>query len=129
MDKEQLSPALAALDRTAFYGWAMSELVTVLPADAVANSIVVIDDPTRSGKFANGIRVQVSRALRRMGRRRGFRKITGRDAEREEALQCADMIAGALAEVHSGGDPWAYRQIAEKFVRVLYLPEKQNLPG
>lgn len=129
IDKARLSPGLAALDRTAFYGWAMGELVAVLPPDSISHAVVVIDDPVRSAKFTDGLRVQMSKVLRRLGRRPGFGKVTGRDAERDEALQCADMIAGALAEHESGGDSWAYQQIAAKFVQVIRWPSAKNLPG
>lgn len=128
VDKRRLSPGLAALDRIGFYGWAMGELMAAIPAQEIAGSIMVLDDPTRSSKFLDGLRVHVSRALRALGRREGFRKITGYDAAREEALQCADMIAGALADHVSGGDSWAYEQIAGKFAIVLHRPEKENLP-
>ncbi|MEK7439485.1 MAG: DUF3800 domain-containing protein [Chloroflexota bacterium] len=127
VDKEHLPAGMMALDRVGFYGWAMGELIAVIPTSEIANSIMVIDDPTRSGKFVSGLRVQISRVLRGLGKRTGFRKITGHDAAREEVLQCADMIAGALADHVSGDDSWAYQQIAEKFSVVLYRPEKTNL--
>ncbi len=128
VDKRRLSVSVMALDRIGFYGWAMGELVSALPSEAIAHSIIVIDDPMRSNKFVTGLRVHISKVLRALGRRERFRKITGHDAEREEALQCADMIAGALAEYVSGGDSWAYQQTAHKFATVLYRPERKNLP-
>ncbi|MBI3361274.1 MAG: DUF3800 domain-containing protein [Chloroflexi bacterium] len=74
VDKRRLSPGLAALDRIGFYGWAMGELMAAIPAQEIAGSIMVLDDPTRSSKFLDGLRVHVSRALRALGRREGFRK-------------------------------------------------------
>ncbi len=77
----------------------------------------------------DGLRVHISRVLRGLNRREGFRKIAGHDAARDGALQCADMIAGALADHISGGDSWAYEQVAEKFATILRRPETKSLPG
>lgn len=128
VDKALLPAGIMALDRVGFYGWAMGELVAATPSDIIANSIMVIDDPIRSGKFIGGLRVHISRVLRGLNRREGFRKITGHDAARDEALQCADMIAGALADHVSGGDSWSYQQVASKFAMIVYRPEKESLP-
>lgn len=129
VDKAHLPAGIMALDRVGFYGWAMGELVSAMPADMIANAIMVIDDPTRSSKFLAGLRVHVSRVLRGLNRREGFRKIAGHDAARDGALQCADMIVGALADHVSGDDSWAYQQIASKFVTILRRPETKSLPG
>lgn len=129
VDKAHLPAGIMALDRVGFYGWAMGELVSAMPAEMIANAVMVIDDPTRSSKFVDGLRVHISRVLRGLNRREGFRKITGHDAARDEALQCADMIAGALADHVSGGDSWAYQQVASKFAAIIYRPEKESLPG
>jgi hypothetical protein len=129
VDKAHLPAGLMALDRVGFYGWAIGELVSVMPPEVITNAIMVIDDPTRSTKFLDGLRVHISRVLRGLNRREGFRKIAGHDAARDGALQCADMIAGALADHISGGDSWAYEQVAEKFATILRRPETKSLPG
>jgi hypothetical protein len=129
IDKARLPAGIMALDRIGFYGWAMSELVVAMPPALIANSAMVIDDPMRSSKFVAGLRVHISRALRGQNRREGFRKIAGHDAARDEALQCADMLAGALADHVAGGDSWAYEQIADKFAAVVFRPEKESPHG
>lgn len=129
VDKQHLSTSLMALDRIGFYGWAIGELVAAMPPGELTDAIVAIDDPIRSSKFVDGLRVHISKVLRGMGRRERLRKVTGHDAAREEALQCADMIAGALADHVAGGNSWAYEQIAGRFAAVVHRPENTNLPG
>lgn len=43
-------------------------------------------------------RVAISQALRSKGVRQGLKKVRGRKSEKEDGLQLADMVAGAIAE-------------------------------
>ena len=122
VDKTKLAPGLMALDRVGFYGWALGEILAVMPAEEITDAVLVLDEPVRSGKFITSLRVHLSRVLRGLGQRAVFRKITGHDSARDGGLQCADMIAGALADHISGDDSSAYLQIVSKFATILYRP-------
>ncbi len=122
VDKTRRPPGLMALDRAGFYGWALGEIMAVMPEAEVQGAVVVLDEPNHSGRFLSDLRVHLSRVWRGLGWRAGFRKITGHDSARDAGLQCADMVAGAVADHVSGHDSTAYRMIAGKFVTTARRP-------
>jgi hypothetical protein len=71
----------------------------------LAGDVLVIDDATPS--FIRALRVRLSTESRTMRRVRPFMKIVGGRSNREDGLQLADMIAGALRH-HYVGDPEDY---------------------
>lgn len=66
----------------------------------IANEILIIDGATPS--FCRNLRIQFSERSKRVERIRPFKNIIGGDSKREDGLQLADMIAGAI-RVHAIG--------------------------
>jgi hypothetical protein len=81
-------------------------LADQLPAEAVENALVVIDAHTTTTELTRSIRVAISGALRARQIQPGIKKVRGRPAHREDGLQLADMVAGAVVEskVRGGAD-------------------------
>lgn len=71
----------------------------------LASDVLVMDDATPS--VIRALRVRLSAESRTMRRVRPFMKIVGGRSNREDGLQLADMIAGALRH-HYVGDPEDY---------------------
>jgi len=66
----------------------------------IANEILIVDGATPS--FCRDLRIQFSERSKREERIRPFKNIIGGDSKREDGLQLADMIAGAI-RVHAMG--------------------------
>jgi hypothetical protein len=60
----------------------------------MANEVLIIDGATPA--FCRNLRVQFSERIKREERIRPFKNIIGGDSKREDGLQLADMIAGAI---------------------------------
>jgi hypothetical protein len=74
----------------------IAELFSRLPSDVASGAELVIDDGTQKQRLAQSIRVAVSSSLRERGVERRLGGARGLPAHRSEALQLADMIAGAI---------------------------------
>ena len=94
VDKARLGSNFNTLDPQAL----TIELVIGLTMHAseldIANEVLIIDGATPS--FCRQLRIQFSERSKREERIRPFKNIVGGDSKREDGLQLADMIAGAL---------------------------------
>ncbi|MBI5825599.1 MAG: DUF3800 domain-containing protein [Chloroflexi bacterium] len=93
-DKARLGPNFNTLNPQAL----TVELIIGLTMHAseldLANEVLIIDGATPS--FCRHLRIQFSERSKRGERIRPFKNIIGGDSKREDGLQLADMIAGAI---------------------------------
>jgi len=86
----------------------------------IANEILIIDGATPS--FCRNLRIQFSERSKRDERIRPFKNIIGGDSKREDGLQLADMIAGAI-RIHAVGVSSNYfNTISSRIVDLWGLP-------
>jgi hypothetical protein len=80
----------------------------------IGNDILVMDGATDALRSA--LRVRLSQECRKINRVRPFGKIATASSRREDGLQLADMVAGAIRD-HALGRNFEYRQMfARKIV-------------
>lgn len=86
----------------------------------IGNDVLVIDAATDALRSA--LRVRLSQECRRINRVRPFNKIATASSQKEDGLQLADMVAGALRDHVLGKDTLYY----ETFVKRLWIIGKLN---
>lgn len=129
IDKRQLPASFQDMDKHEFYNFALGQLVTAIPADKLSGVTLVLDAPA-SRRSLQQSRVHLSAVLRHRGITPGLRKIVGHDSRRDEALQCADVVAGVVAERQMRGKQEWFSIIESKVVAIAYFPPlKENPPG
>jgi len=106
VDKRRLPENFERRNQYDLLGEFIAVLADQLPAEAVENALVVIDAHTTTTELTRSIRVAISGALRARQIQPGIKKVRGRPAHREDGLQLADMVAGAIVEskVRGGAD-------------------------
>jgi hypothetical protein len=80
----------------------------------ISNDILIIDGATDALRSA--LRVTLSLKCRKLKRIRPFKKIVTASSSREDGLQLADMVAGAIREKAWQNDQTYYRTFAKKIV-------------
>ena len=80
----------------------------------IADDILIVDGAVPS--LIRDLRVRLSAICRDEGRRRPFKKIVSADSGREDGLQLADMVAGAIMQSTKGTDVEYYQTFADKVV-------------
>ncbi len=118
VDKRALPRPFRRMSKRAFYSYFITELVLRAPDEAIQNDILVIDDSTRV--LARALRVHLSKAVRDRGLSRKFKRVVARDSKRDHALQCADMVIGAIVAMLGGSDHSYYETFEDK-VRDLWV--------
>lgn len=102
-----------------FTGQALTiEMISALvfrasPLD-VSNDILIIDAATPV--FCRKLRIALSERCAQAGRVRPFKRIIGGDSAREDGLQLADMVAGAIRQQAMGTSQPYYGMFAAKVV-------------
>ena len=86
----------------------------------IANEILIIDGATPS--FCRNLRIQFSERSKREERIRPFKNIIGGDSKREDGLQLADMIAGAIRVHAIGISSDHFNTISSRIVDLWNLP-------
>lgn len=115
LDKRCLARPLTRQD---VYNLCLGELFLDMPGEEVAHSILVLDGADESVKLQRGIRIYLS-GLARRSERRSFRKVVLRDSRREPALQCADMVCGAIYRRVARNDATFYKMIEERITSLM----------
>jgi hypothetical protein len=86
--------------------------------------VLIIDEATPS--FIRALRLRLSKESRMLNRVRPFKNIIGANSNREDGLQVADMIAGAIRH-HALGDEKEYFPLfADKIVDLWEVPEQRK---
>lgn len=83
----------------------------------ISNDILVMDGATPS--FRKDLRVRFSERCKQNGRIRPFKNIIGADSKKEDGLQLADMVAGAV-RVHATGNPSRHFHSISPFIVDLW---------
>ena len=86
----------------------------------IANDVLIIDGGTPALRRA--VRIRLSDECRRTGRVRPFGKVVGGRSRREDGLQVADMIAGAIRQRRTGAESGYYKTFADKIADVWAIP-------
>jgi hypothetical protein len=123
VDKARLPESFMAMSGQELYIHFLTELVLRASELEIANDILVTDRATKA--FRRALRLCLSERARALNRVRPFKKIARGDADNEDGLQCADMIAGAVARYFIRGDDAFYRPLRSKVVDLWQYPEKR----
>ncbi len=96
------------------------ELVSQLAISnsSIVNDILVMDALT--AQMARSIRINLSHICQLLKRERPFKKITGANSKKEDGLQLADMIAGAIRHHTMGKEDRYYQTFQHK---IAFLEE------
>lgn len=86
----------------------------------IANDILVMDGAVPSLRRA--LRIRLSNECRRLKRERPFSKIIAADSKRDDGLQLADMVVGAVRQYVIEGDLNFYSTFANKMVDLWRAP-------
>jgi len=120
VDKARLGPNFNTLNPQAL----TIELIIGLTMHAseldIANEVLIIDGATPS--FCRNLRIQFSERSKREERIRPFKNIIGGDSKREDGLQLADMIAGAIRLHVMGVSSDHFDIISPRIVDLWNLP-------
>lgn len=106
--------------RQSLYSLCLGQLAWRIPPDEITRSALVLDGAEESAKLQRGVRVHLS-ALAREGRRGSFKKVSLKDSAREDGLQCADMVCGAIYRKFARGDETYFRLIAGHIMTLLEI--------
>ncbi len=90
----------------------------------IANDVLIIDAATPA--LCRALRVRLSEECRQHQRARPFGKITGGKSDREDGLQLADMVAGAVRQHSAGEDSRCYQMFVNKVVDLWELPPREK---
>lgn len=114
IDKARLEPSLTALCGIDFIvEWTTCLILRASELD-IANDVLVMDGAVPSLRRA--LRIRLSEECRQLGRERPFAKIIGADSKRDDNLQLADMVVGAMRQYVVAGDSKYYQTFSEKIV-------------
>ena len=72
--------------------------------------------------LVRAMRIRLSEECRNTGRVRPFRKIVGGRSRREDGLQVADMVAGAIRQHITGAESDYYRTFGSKIMDLWEIP-------
>ena len=86
----------------------------------IANEVLIIDGATSA--FCRNVRIRFSERCKLEKRIRPFKNIIGGDSRREDGLQIADMVAGAVRVHEIGGLSRHYHIVAPYIVDLWKLP-------
>ncbi len=124
LDKTKLPEEAERWRKQQIYEYVLGELVKRSTPSELHDAILVIDGERQSSNepFLRGLRQAMSLLGEAQHRGRIFKSIILKESKREDGLQYADMIAGAIAEgVKQGESPYDLA-IAEKLAILLMLP-------
>ncbi len=124
LDKSKLPKEAARWRKLEMYEYVLSELVKRSRPAELRDAILIVDGERASGNepFLRGLRQAMSALGEKQHRGRIFKAIVLKQAKREDGLQYADMIAGAIAEGVKHGESPYDMAIAEKLAILLQLP-------
>jgi hypothetical protein len=121
IDKSGLPPRFRSLHGAALVGQFLVALALRASPLDIADDILVLDGATPA--FRRALRIMLSEACRSSGRIRPFKKIVSGDSSREDGLQLADMIAGAIRRQATGQEGLHCERFASKILDLWHVPE------
>jgi len=120
LDKSRLSVDWVRLSGQALTVELIVRLTLRASALDIANDVLIIDGGTPALRRA--VRIRLSDECRRTDRVRPFGKIVGGRSRREDGLQVADMIAGAIRQHRMGAESGYYKTFAGRIADVWAIP-------
>jgi hypothetical protein len=102
-----------------------TRLALRIPESAVCDDVLIIDGATP--KFKRSLRRRLSKAYRRTGRKRLFKKIVGQKSQSSDGLQLVDMIAGAIRQCVTGQESRYFNSVEHRIVD-FWLVSKNKTP-
>jgi hypothetical protein len=120
VDKTRLAPPLAALSGMDFIVEWTTRLILRASELDIANDVLVMDGAVPSLRRA--MRIRLSAECHQSGRERPFSKIISADSSRDDNLQLADMIVGAVRQHMAMGESQYYATFARKVVDLWEAP-------
>ena len=122
VDKVRLGSSFRRMNGRAFMVYFLTHLTLRASPLDIANDVLVIDGATPALRRAS--RVSLSKKCRETGRIRPFKKIVGGDSKREDGLQLADMIAGAIMHHVVRDESTDYTTFSPKIVDFWPVPDR-----
>lgn len=124
LDKSRLPDEAQHWRKLQMYEYVLGEIVKRSRPAELHNAVLIIDGERQSSNesFLRGLRLAMTMLGESQHRRRIFKSIVFKESKREDGLQYADMIAGAIAESVKHGESPYDLAIAEKLVILLSLP-------
>jgi len=98
VDKRDLSVRFRRRSQYILFREFVTDLARRIPLEATRGISLLIDAHATTTRLTQTIRVAVSSALKTRGAQQRVKKARGRPAHREDGLQLADMVAGAVVE-------------------------------
>lgn len=92
----------------------LAQLALRAPTLDLASDILIIDGATPS--YPRALRIKLSRECRKLNRIRPFKQIVSADSDRDDGLQLADMIVGAIRRHSAGIETEFYEAFKNKVV-------------
>lgn len=114
IDKARLGAGFARMNGQELTVEFICRLVFRAPPSDIANDVLIIDSAT--SPLIRTLRLRLSNECRKLERVRPFKKIVGSDSSREDGLQLADMLAGAIRHYAMGIQPEYYQTFVGKIV-------------
>ncbi len=126
VDKVRLPEEALKWGKQEMYEYALGELVSHSSSKELQDAVLVIDGKreTSAQPFIRGLRQHLAAIAQQQKRERIFKTIVLKEAEREDGLQYADMVAGVLHEIVEHGESVYEDYVAAKMKLYLPLPEK-----
>lgn len=124
VDKSRLGEEFTRLSGEQLTIKFIARLVMRISELDLANDTLIVDGTVPV--FRHKLRVRLSQECRRLGRPRLFGKIIGGDSNREDGLQVADMIVGAIRLHATGVRSDYYETLASKVVELWHVPELEK---
>jgi len=114
IDKANIAPYFSGMrGQDLMITYAAHLILRANPLD-LAGDVLIVDDATPS--FVRALRIYLSRESRAARGVRPFKKVVSGDSRREDGLQLADMVAGAIRHHYAGDSEDYLPQIAHKIV-------------
>jgi hypothetical protein len=124
VDKASLSKDFLNLDGQRFaIHWIVSLALRASELD-ISNDILILDGAPPA--FRRNLRVEFSRRCQVTGRIRPFKKIVSGDSSREDGLQLADMVVGAITKHCLGKESSYFEVIAPKVADLWRIPGNEK---
>lgn len=121
--KQLLGGNLTQLNGQDFTTHFLAQLILRASDMEIANDILIIDSATSASIRA--LRLKLSEECRKANRVRPFKKIVGGDSHREDGLQLADMIAGAIRDRVIFSQERYYKTFAKNVVDLWVMPNRE----
>ena len=105
------------MDKSSFYAFFLNDLIQRIPASELGRTSLVLD---RFDGVERAVRM-FKRQLKASGKMGSIRRIVARRSQGEDALQVADMVAGAILRSMRTGDHSWYGPIQGKVILWEYV--------